>query len=270
MQTSKTKRLPTLRALVVGMNYTGTNHELKGCINDACQFKDILGCNFGYSDIKLITDNTQSITKQTLLNGFEWLTSNAKSKDRLVFYFSGHGQQRANSQEVDGFDEVIQLSNGDLCKDDDVWSSLILKVPNKTRLSIFFDCCHSGSMADLKYNFMFTPFTDNMFTTSIENKNDVQGDIVCLSACYDKQESGDGYAVSQMVKGDNGKFQLVMGKPHGVFSYFLFKTLMDCSYNIQWPDLLKALSKNFDTNGYSQTPQFSCSVPASFYSKFSL
>lgn len=270
-KTPQPKRVPILRALVVGMNYKRTNYELKGCINDAIAFKDMLINTYGYNDVKLITDSEQPVTKQVLLDAIKVLVDKIKPKDRIAFYFSGHGQQKENSQEVDGLDEMLQCSNGEFCTDDEIWNNLITKVPPKTRLSMFFDCCHSGSMADLKYNFIFTPFTDNMFTTSIENNNDVSGDITCLSACYDRQESGDGFAVSQMVKGENGKFQLMMGEPHGVFSYFLMKTLTECSYNIECSDLLKALSKYFDENGYkSQNPQFSCSIPAAFYSKFTI
>lgn len=266
------KKVPTLRALIVGVNYKGTSYELKGCINDSRAFKDILSNTFGYTDIKLLTDDVQPITKQDLLGGFSWLLNKARPKDKLVFYFSGHGQQKQdlNGDETDGLDEVIQCSNGEFCSDDEIWTNLITKVPEKVRLSMFFDCCHCGTMADLKHNFIYTGMNDNMFTTSIEKSNDVPGDIICLSACYDKDLSADGYAVTEMVKGSDGKFRLQTGEYHGIFSFFLLKILQECSFNIEWPDLLKALTKKFDENGYKQSPQFSCSSPANFYNKFSV
>ena len=263
-------RIPKKRAFIVGMNYQGTSYELKGCINDSKAFKDMLAKFYGFDDIKIITDDTQPVTKQTFLEGFTWLLNKAKPGDKLVLYFSGHGQQKENSKEKDGFDEVIQCSNSEFISDDEVWTNLITKVPKKTKLSMFFDCCHSGTMGDLKYNFMFTPFTDNMFTTSIENTNDVPGDVQCLSACYDNELSADGFAISEMVKGSNGRFQLKTGEFHGVFSYFLLKILNECSHSIIWSDLLKALTKYFDDNGYKQNPQFSCSNPINFYSNFSV
>ena len=266
------KRSPVLRALIIGMNYQGTSYELKGCINDSRAFKDMLTNRFGFSDIKLITDDTQLVTRQTLVDGFAWLLNRTRAKDRLVFYFSGHGQQKesVDGDETDGMDEVLQCSNGEFCSDDDIWSNLITKVPEKIRLSLFFDCCHSGTMADLKHNFIYTGLDGNMFTTSIENSNEVPGDVTCLSACYDRELSADGYAISEMVKGQDGRFQLKTGEYHGVFSYFLLKVLQECSFNIQWSDLLKALTKYFDDSGYKQNPQFSCSNPISFYGNFSV
>lgn len=47
------------KAVLIGINYPGTEAELKGCINDAVDMRDLLVEVFGFSmeDIKVLLDD---------------------------------------------------------------------------------------------------------------------------------------------------------------------------------------------------------------------
>lgn len=52
--------MPRKKALLIGINYTGSNHALNGCINDAMNIRKFLVEERGYSsaphDMVLMTD----------------------------------------------------------------------------------------------------------------------------------------------------------------------------------------------------------------------
>ena len=74
-------------ALIVGINYTGTENELSGCINDAKNMEEFLLKN-GYNseDITLLTDDTQTTpTKENILiELYKMIVSDAKY---IFFHF---------------------------------------------------------------------------------------------------------------------------------------------------------------------------------------
>ena len=83
------------RALLVGVNkYKIAGSDLSGCVNDVTNMRDILLKYFGFKtkDIRLLVD--ERATKKTIIEGLKWLVNEAKSNDRLLFHFSGHGSQR--------------------------------------------------------------------------------------------------------------------------------------------------------------------------------
>ena len=53
------------RALLVGINYIGTDNALNGCINDIDNMRDILKSEYGYkdADIIMISDMTDIPSK---------------------------------------------------------------------------------------------------------------------------------------------------------------------------------------------------------------
>jgi len=56
--------MPRRKALIIGINYFGTSHELKGCINDALNIRRFLVEERGFSpaqhDMVLLTDDPQN------------------------------------------------------------------------------------------------------------------------------------------------------------------------------------------------------------------
>ncbi|CAE7338422.1 MCA1 [Symbiodinium sp. CCMP2456] len=133
------------RAVTVGVNYIGTENELRGCINDSDTFITLLTEDFGFSvsDIRQLRDdhpqrpqlwtiagfNEASLTStaatrqaadadkkapklqkhRNISAALQWLVKGAAAGDHLLFHYSGHGSQRRDSSgdEADGKDETI-------------------------------------------------------------------------------------------------------------------------------------------------------------------
>jgi hypothetical protein len=79
------------KALLIGINYTGTQNELFGCINDANCIEERISKE-GFSNISKMTDLTAlKATKNNILNEFKNLLINSQAGDLLFFSYSGHG-----------------------------------------------------------------------------------------------------------------------------------------------------------------------------------
>ena len=151
------------KALLIGINYTGSSAQLKGCINDVENVKLFL-LSHGYSEenMVILTDdqtNPRAIpTKQNMLDAMRWLVKDASPNDALFFHFSGHGTQQedTNGDEVDGCDESIvplDYEQNGMIVDDQMHDIMVGPLPEGCRLTALFDCCHSGSALDLPYTY---------------------------------------------------------------------------------------------------------------------
>ena len=79
------------KALLIGINYTGTQNELFGCINDVNCIKERISKE-GFNNISILTDLTAlNATKNNILNEFKNLLVNSQAGDVLFFLYSGHG-----------------------------------------------------------------------------------------------------------------------------------------------------------------------------------
>jgi hypothetical protein len=138
----------TKRALLVGINYVGTSHELKGCINDSNNMHNFLSAR-GFTEIKMLQE--ADATTDGIKAGLAWLTAGVLSGDVIVFHYSGHGSQLPSSVEADGFEEIIcpvDLNWLDKVITDDTLRAAFNKVPNGVNTTVILDCCHSGTMLD--------------------------------------------------------------------------------------------------------------------------
>jgi len=150
--------LSARRALIIGIDHYMTNDiyggklDLKGCANDALDIKNILIEKFDFkeSEIRLLLN--QDATKESILEGFQWLIRETKSQDWVIFSFSGHGKQvqDLNGDEEDGLDECICPSDVEpkyllnLISDDDI-NQFIIELKDR-RAFFLFDSCHSGTI----------------------------------------------------------------------------------------------------------------------------
>lgn len=137
------------RALIVAINYTNTPNELRGCINDAHNVHKLLADEFGFTETKLLLE--EAATTRGILDGLNWLVSDTKPGDVILFHFSGHGSQVRSSIEPDGLDEIIcpiDINWTDrVIKDDDL-KAIFDSVPNGVNTTVILDCCHSGTGLD--------------------------------------------------------------------------------------------------------------------------
>jgi hypothetical protein len=133
------------RALLIGINYPGTGHALRGCVNDAKNMERMLRDAFGFSDIKLLLD--LDATTDAIKVGMKWLTNGASPGDVLVMHYSGHGSQLPSSSEPDGYEEIIcpmDLNWVDKIVTDNDLRLAFNDVPNGVNTTVILDCCHSG------------------------------------------------------------------------------------------------------------------------------
>jgi len=136
------------RALIVGINYTGTGNDLRGCINDAMNMNTLLK-DLNFQQTKLILE--KEATTQGIMDGLRWLVEGAVPGDVLVFHYSGHGSQIRSTIEPDGLDEIIcpiDLNWRDRVITDNELKAVFHSVPNGVNVSVILDCCHSATGLD--------------------------------------------------------------------------------------------------------------------------
>ena len=151
------------KALLIGINYFGTQSELRGCINDVKNIKTFLEENYKIDEILVLTDDQTSDkskmpTRENVLNGFRWLTQGAKSGDSLIMHYSGHGGsvKDLDGDEEDGNDETlcpVDYDTAGQILDDEIHEVLVKGIPKGVRLTAIMDCCHSQSILDLPFTY---------------------------------------------------------------------------------------------------------------------
>lgn len=261
------------KALLTGINYKGSQDELRGCIADIRNINQILLDNCGYSkeNIRVLTEeDVITPTRKNIEDNIRWLVTNCKAGDTLIFYYSGHGASIAdkNTDESDGKDEVIiplDYNTKGVITDDWLYMNLACAVPAGVTLWAFTDCCHSGTMIDLKYNYkslcqytkgniakgMSYVFSDwsNRFSFGVEkSRGNVNGNVCLYSGCQDPQTSADAYI--------ERKFQ-------GAFTYCFIQfikgnlqrnangTLTYKNGTVKLRNVLKEINARLDINGFN-------------------
>lgn len=233
----------SIKALMVGINYNNTNYQLKGCINDVNNLKKFFSIKRGLQDknVCLLTDNTElKPTRKIILEKYKELLLNAKKGDLLLFTYAGHGYYTRDysGDEKDNRDEVLVSVDFKGIKDDELKSMLDQYLPEGVKVFILFDCCNSGTLMDLKYNYLSTNNYNNIV---VNNKcSETKGDVYFISGCKDDQQSADAYI--------NNQYQ-------GAMSWAFVKTISE-NRNLTWKNLLLGMRKLL-VNRYIQIPQLS-------------
>lgn len=178
-----------VKALLIGINYTGTPDELRGCVNDIEKMRQLLKKNgWGDKDITIVSDAHPRAdyepTRDNIIDQLEELGTGAKEGDILIFHYSGHGSSLRDhsGDEVDNRDEAICPSSGGVIKDDEL-NDIVTRFPRGVRLVNLMDSCHSGSVLDLLNN-------TNRRATTVKT-SDLQCYINCVSGGNDDELSAD-------------------------------------------------------------------------------
>ncbi|KAG0270261.1 Ca(2+)-dependent cysteine protease [Actinomortierella ambigua] len=157
------------RALLIGINYTGLANPLSGCVNDTRVMKEfLLDSGFKNENIRVLTDDQVGTefmpTKENILRNLRWLVADAETNDSYFLHYSGHGGQvydQSGDEINKDMDECIfpvdHETNGVII-DDELHDMLVKALPPGVRLTVVFDCCHSGSALDLPYVYASTGF----------------------------------------------------------------------------------------------------------------
>lgn len=138
------------KALLMGINDYKSISDLRGCENDVANVRRLLTETYGFPDANIRQYLSRDVTKQNVIDGFNWLVDGARPGDRLVMHFSGHGSYMASSNDDEDIDELICLYDMDMddpnsyLLDDDL-GLLTRQVPPQVRLTVILDTCHSGT-----------------------------------------------------------------------------------------------------------------------------
>ncbi|XP_047973205.1 metacaspase-1-like isoform X2 [Salvia hispanica] len=201
------------KAVIIGILYKNQKGELRGCINDAKTMKDMLihRFNFNESSIFMLTDEETDPrkipTKHNILIAMSWLVNGCKSRDSLVFYFSGHGGRQPNNtgDEKDNYDEtLLPLDHGTQgpIVDNDINDIVVKPLPTGVKLHAIIDACHSGTVLDLPYlckmdrSGRYSSWEDHS-PKSGTGKGTSGGEVISISGCADHQYSDDTNALSK-------------------------------------------------------------------------
>eukprot|EP01068_Selenidium_serpulae_P013605 Selendium_serpulae@DN5986_c1_g2_i4.p1 len=156
------------RSVLIGINYTGMNGELRGCVNDVHRMRNFIeknGFPEGHEQWVLTDEDSAEFTddanvkhtlptKENILLAIGWLMHGVAKGDSLYFHYSGHGVRvpDTSNDEDDGMDEAIvplDYQKHGVIVDDLLHHLLIDGIPKGARLTAVMDCCHSGSGLDL-------------------------------------------------------------------------------------------------------------------------
>tara|TARA_R110000824_G_scaffold12226_6_gene53542 strand:- start:8639 stop:9523 length:885 start_codon:yes stop_codon:yes gene_type:complete len=235
-------------------NYPGTNNDLKGCINDAKGWEDILKNKYGYN-VNHFYDTFA--TTHNFVEHIENLLADSKQGTHVVVTYSGHGTnvRDNNSDEADGRDEALCLF--DRVFIDDEVRNLFKKLHPEARLTFISDSCHSGTVTraflagtgnDVYSKPRYLPPEDDDEAFSIRpsaiksRANDLSQegmDEVLITGCLPKEFSYDAR---------------LGGDYYGAMTFNALE-ILNKTPNITYEAFYSKLRKKLPSNSYRQTPQ---------------
>jgi hypothetical protein len=236
------------KALLIGINYVGTNSKLNSCINDIYSMKNYLETNLNYNNITLLTDYTND--KPTTANIYKELynllaDSMVNNLEEVWIHYSGHGTSIINysgdeKDEKDERDECIvpvDYKYSGIISNDNIRHYFQYFSPN-TKVYTFFDCCNSGTIANLPYSYLPNDFNPN------QKHNILSNNIILISGCRDDKYSVNAYNINKDYKYS------------GAMTSCLLLVLQN-NNTLTYRDLIIKLNNELNIRGFTQRPQLS-------------
>ncbi|PON71080.1 Zinc finger, LSD1-type domain containing protein [Parasponia andersonii] len=283
------------RALICGVSYKNTRHELKGCINDAKCMKYLLINKFNFPDSSILmlteeeTDPYKRPTKHNMRMALYWLVQGCQPGDSLVFHYSGHGSQQKdyNGDEIDGYDETLcplDYETQGMIVDDEINATIVKPLPAGVKLHAIIDACHSGTVLDL-------PFLCRMDRTGRYSWEDHRprsgvwkgtngGEVISFSGCDDDQTSADTSALSKITSTGAMTYSFIQAIERGHATTYgnmlnsMRSTIRNADNDLGggiMTSLLAMLLTGGSLGGLRQEPQLTANIPFDVYAKtFSL
>lgn len=233
--------------------------DLHGCKNDAQSIKSAITHKFNFKESNITELYDEQGTRQNILNNINALLNKSNPGDIAFIYYAGHGSQIVNSKskEEDKLDETIVPS--DTWKQDtaDIRDKELARIFNSfldkgVKLTVIFDCCHSGSIArgDVVYAQPVTRYMKGSdFDVKdgsnppdpVENKS---GDFLLIAASQDWQTAAE---------------QTENNVPHGAFTIALLNALNQHSPKTPVENLFLSAQEVIKANGKVQVPVITAS-----------
>jgi len=124
--------------------------------------------------------------------------------------------------------------------DDEIKSIIQDNLKEGVTLFALFDSCYSGTVLDLKYQYMDSLNYDNY--SENETQLETLGNVLMISGCTDTQTSADAY---------------INKLSQGAMTWSLLDSLKK-QPNCSWRDLVKNMRGLLKSSWFDQIPQFSC------------
>lgn len=263
------------KALLIGINNYANGKQLKGCVNDVFNMRDILRNYLGFrnTDIHVLID--ERATKANILSRFEAIVSSAQADDYLVFYFSGHGSKirdRVNGGLADNLDEIIcpqdmNWDNGYIL--DDEFDNILSRNSKMFSFEVILDCCFSGlTPEDVRLSSIADPGRD---TYRIDRFLPPPPDIRCR---YEGEEmfleaprgfrevnrSGESGFLRQLLwmasRKNEPAFEIYAdGSYHGAFTYAFCRVFRETEGFVKRCQFLHRISEIVEDATISQQPE---------------
>jgi len=121
------------------------------------------------SDMVMMTDSPENRGTpfepigSNMMHAFEWLVTGNRPGDSVFLSYSGHGSQvkDPDGDRESGYDDTIcplDFATKGQITSDTLHKVLVSRMIPQARLTILFDCCHSGSAVELPY--VYRPGSD--------------------------------------------------------------------------------------------------------------
>lgn len=148
------------KSLLIGINYTGSENELRGCHQDVKNVAEFLMYR-GYSDDPrsqvVMRDDLEDAyypSGHNILAAIDWLVSEPGTCNFM--HYSGHGSQVSDPSGMhptgllDTICPVDFRTKGQI-NSDLLHEHLVTRMAPNSTLFVILDCCHSGSALELPY-----------------------------------------------------------------------------------------------------------------------
>jgi len=150
------------RALLIGINYVGQQGQLSGCHDDLKNIRQYLLREQGFKkeEILVLMDDGwhHAPTRANITKAFKLITEYSEPGDDVFLHYSGHGSQvrDTSGDEASGFDSTlvpVDYRSAGQIVDDEILDILVKPMKAGVHVTALMDCCHSGTVFDLPYNF---------------------------------------------------------------------------------------------------------------------
>jgi hypothetical protein len=246
------------KALLFGINYTTSpESSLRGCVQDVKNMADTLKNVFKFEDVEIHTDehNDSAVNKNAIIDTLIRAMHECYSKKikHLWVHFSGHGSQvrDVDGDEKDGLDECFIPADYKLTgvlRDDD-FVNIFNNFPKYTKIFCVFDCCHSGTMLDLCYEYELNSLNHVFKTEKYFKYNNCTPSIVMISGCRDTQTSADAYNV------------MLKHTFTGALTSCILLIIQSYGISVSIESLFSRVSKLLKEKKFDQKPLLSSSFP---------
>lgn len=233
--------------------------NLEGCRNDMDAMYSIIKSEFHFKNNNIDTLTDETATRDGILSAMKNLLAKCKPGDIAFIYYAGHGSQVRNSlsaNKADKMDETIVPS--DTWKEGvrDIRDKELSKIFNefidkKIKLTVIFDCCHSGSISrgpnlrPGKIRFMPAENWDSEDPSSpLDPPKRAGGNFLIFSAAQ-----ADENAEEQQEWVDNGTYV-----SHGAFTLALIEALQQLPNDASAEAIFTSARAILKNNGATQEP----------------